>query len=117
MLFIIGSALVGLSTSLNAVSTHGACTAIFVFVSAAAGFLFGSIRTLSKVAWIGWVGIFSIMASILTLTVAVGVQGRPASLAPDEVFDKKVAAFGSPTFAQAMSAVNAIVFSYGATPM
>ncbi|TXT05311.1 uncharacterized protein COLE_06631 [Cutaneotrichosporon oleaginosum] len=117
MLFIIGSALVGISTSLNAVSTHGTCTAVFVAVAAVAGFLFGSIRTLSKVTWIGWVGLFSIMASILTLTIAVGVQDRPSDAPKTGPWDKKVQIFGNPTFAQAMSAINGIVFSYGATPM
>jgi amino acid permease len=117
MLFIIGSALVGISTSLNAVSTHGTCTAVFVAVAAVAGFLFGSIRTLSKVTWIGWVGIFSIMASILTLTIAVGVQDRPNDAPQTGPWDKELQVFGKPTFAQAMSAINGIVFSYGATPM
>lgn len=117
MLFIIGSALVGISTALNAVSTHAVCTAVFVFVAAAAGFMFGSIRTLSKVAWIGWVGIFSIMAAILTLTIAVGVQDRPDKAPKEGPWDKDLKVFGNPTFAQAMSAINGIVFSYGATPM
>lgn len=117
MVFIIGSALVGISTSLNAVSTHATCTAVFVAVAAIAGFLFGSIRTLSKVQWIGWVGIFSIMASILTLTIAVGVQDRPSEAPKTGPWDKEVQIFGKPTFAEAMSAINGIVFSYGATPM
>lgn len=118
MIFIIGSALVGLSTALNAVSAHGACTAVFIAVAAVAGFLFGSIRTLGKVTWIGWAGIISIIASILTLTVAVGVQGRPYGVPPaPEPWDKGFKIVGNPTFAEAMSAINGIVFSYGATPM
>lgn len=118
MIFIIGSAIVGLSTSLNAVSSHGTCTAVFIAVAAVAGFLFGSIRTLGKVTWIGWVGIVSIIASILTLTIAVGVQDRPYGAPPfPEPWDKEFKVFGSPTFAEAMSAINGIVFSYGATPM
>ncbi|BEJ10830.1 hypothetical protein CspHIS471_0102520 [Cutaneotrichosporon sp. HIS471] len=117
MLFIIGSALVGISTALNAVSAHGTCTAVFVAVAAVAGFLFGSIRTLSKVTWIGWVGLFSIMASIITLTVAVGVQDRPSEAPQTGPWDKDLQIFAHPTFAEAMSAINGIVFSYGATPM
>ncbi|GMK59638.1 hypothetical protein CspeluHIS016_0802440 [Cutaneotrichosporon spelunceum] len=117
MLFIIGSACVGISTALNAVSNHGTCTAVFVAVAAVCGFLFGSIRTLSKVTWIGWVGLISIMASIITLTVAVGVQSRPSDAPQTGPWDKEVKIFGNPTFAEAMSAINGIVFSYGATPM
>lgn len=117
MVFIIGSALVGLSTALNAVSAHGACTAIFIFVAAVAGFLVGSIRTLGKVSWIGWVGVVSIMSAILILTVAVGVQERPPLAAQTGPWDKDLQIFGTPTFAGAMSAINGIVFSYGGTPM
>ncbi|KAL1408875.1 hypothetical protein Q8F55_005689 [Vanrija albida] len=118
MVFIIGSALVGVSTSLNAVSTHGTCTAVFIAVAAIAGFLLGSIRTLGKISWIGWAGIVSIMAAIITLTVAVGVQDRPSEAPPAPApWDKGVLIIAHPTFAQAMSAINGIVFSYGGTPM
>jgi hypothetical protein len=118
MVFIIGSAIVGISTALNAVSAHGACTAVFIAVAAIAGFLVGSIRTLGKVSWIGWAGIVSIMSAILILTIAVGVQERPflAPPAPGP-WDKELKIFATPTFAGAMSAINSIVFSYGATPM
>ena len=118
MVFIIGSALVGISTALNAVSDHGTCTAVFIAVAAIAGFLLGSIRTLGKISWIGWAGITSIMAAILTLTIAVGVEDRPY-LAPQAPlpWDKELQIFAKPTFAGAMSAINGIVFSYGATPM
>ncbi|KAF5334265.1 hypothetical protein D9611_014576 [Ephemerocybe angulata] len=118
LVFITASALVGLSTALNAVSAHGTCTAVFIAVAAIAGFLVGSLRTLGKVSWIGWAGIVSIVASIVTLTVGVGVQERPPLPAPQEgPWDKDLKIFGNPTFAQAMSAINIIVFSYGSTPI
>ncbi|KAF6760207.1 transmembrane amino acid transporter protein-domain-containing protein [Ephemerocybe angulata] len=118
LVFITASALVGLSTALNAVSAHGTCTAVFIAVAAIAGFLVGSIRTLGKLSWIGWAGLVSIVSSIIILTVAVGVQDRPPFPAPQEgPWDKDMKIFGSPTFAEAMSAINAIVFSYGSTPL
>lgn len=117
MVFITASALVGLSTALNAVSSHGTCTAIFIFVAAVAGFSVASIRTLGKISWIGWIGLFSIVTAVLTLTIAVGLQARP-SLAPQEgVWDKDIKIFAKPTFAATMSAINSIVFSYGSTPI
>ncbi|TXT10653.1 hypothetical protein VHUM_02158 [Vanrija humicola] len=117
MVFIIGSALVGVSTSLNAVSTHGACTAVFIAVAAVAGWLLGSIRTLGKISWIGWAGIVSIMAAIITLTVAVGVQDRPSEAPQTGTWETGVKIIAHPTMAEAMSAINGIVFSYGGTPM
>lgn len=53
--------MLGISTGLNAVSDHGACTAIFVVVAAIIAFLFSSIQTLSKISWLAWVGVAGIM--------------------------------------------------------
>ncbi|KAH6916520.1 transmembrane amino acid transporter protein-domain-containing protein [Coprinopsis sp. MPI-PUGE-AT-0042] len=117
MVFITASALVGLSTALNAVSSHGTCTAIFIFVAAVAGFCVASIRTLGKISWIGWIGLFSIVSAVLTLTIAVGLQARPSLAPQDGLWDKDIKIFAKPTFAAAMSAVNSIVFSYGSTPI
>ena len=47
-IFIAGSAMLGVSIGLNAVSTHGACTAIFVAVAAIIALAFASIRTLGR---------------------------------------------------------------------
>ncbi|KAL1405138.1 hypothetical protein Q8F55_008761 [Vanrija albida] len=117
MIFFVAAACVGVSTALNAVSAHGACTAIFIAVAGVLAFLFGSIPTLGAITWIGWVGLASILAAVFTVTVAVGVQSRP-SLAPSTgPFDKDVKLFGDTTFPQAMAAINQILFAYGSTPM
>ena len=55
--------MLSISIGLNAVSTHGACTAIFVAVAAIAGFIFSSIRTLGKMTWIAWIGVGSIIVA------------------------------------------------------
>jgi amino acid transporter len=55
-------------------------------------------------------------STVFTLTIAVGVQDRPAD-APSEgpwASDWKVV--GNPTFAQAMSAVASLVLAYGGLP-
>lgn len=97
MCLIVGSAIVGLSTALNAISLHGTCTAVFVAVMAVAIYPFASLRTLGGVKWIGWVGLISILSAVLVVTIAVGVGGRP-SLAPQEgPWDKDVVIWGSPT--------------------
>ena len=59
-IFVAGSAMVSISIALNALSLHGACTAIFVAVAAILGFLVSSIQTLHKISWIAWVGVVGI---------------------------------------------------------
>ncbi|KAL1411741.1 hypothetical protein Q8F55_002707 [Vanrija albida] len=117
MVFCTASAIVGVSTALNAMSSHGACTAIFLAVAAVAGFLLGSIRTLGKVSWVGWAGITSVMVSIITLTVAVGVEDRPSEAPRTGPWDKNFKVAGTLSFSDAMTAINIILFSSSATPM
>merc|ERR1712070_1347729 len=62
-IFVAGSAMLSVSISLNAMSTHGACTAIFVAVAAIGGFLVASIRTLGKVSSLAWIGMISILSA------------------------------------------------------
>jgi hypothetical protein len=61
--FLAASAMLGISIGFNSLSTHGACTAIFVVVAAIIGLLFGSIQTLGKVSWIAWVGVAGILSA------------------------------------------------------
>ena len=55
--------MVGISIALNALSLHGACTAVFVAVAAVVGFIFSSIQTLGRISWIAWVGVVGIISS------------------------------------------------------
>lgn len=113
---VSGSAMLGLSTALNAVSTHGACTAVFVAVSAIVALLLASIRTLGKISWLAWVGVASIVVSILVLTISVGVQERPSAAPQDVPWERDIVLFGSPSFTSAISAISTLVFSYAGTP-
>lgn len=114
MIFVSGSAMVALSTALNAISLHGTCTAVFVAVAAITGFLFSSIRTLGQIVWLGWVGCVSIVAALLILVIAVGTQGAPHDLPPGEKVTIQMV--GSPTFAKAMSSIASLVFACGGAP-
>ena len=105
-----------ISTALNALSLHGACTAVFVAVAAVIGFLTGSIRTLGKISWLAWAGVISIITALLTLTIAVGLQDRPAAAPQDGPFVSDYKLIGNPTFIEAMSALNTFVFAYAGTP-
>lgn len=58
-----GSAMLSLSIGLNALSNHGACTAIFIAVSFLLVFLFSSIRTLGRITWLAVIGVVSILVA------------------------------------------------------
>ncbi|CAK9785103.1 unnamed protein product [Cutaneotrichosporon oleaginosum] len=116
MIFVCGSGLVSISTALNAVSIHATCTAVFIVVAAAVGWGLCSIRTMGQITWLGWIGMVSIMAGILAMTVAVGVQDRPSDAPKTGPWDRDLKAVGSPTFADAISAVASVIFAASATP-
>lgn len=62
-IFVSGSAMLGISIGFNAISSHAACTAVFVAVAAVLAFSFASIRTLSRIGWLAWVGLVCIMTA------------------------------------------------------
>ncbi|PNH45205.1 hypothetical protein VD0004_g2597 [Verticillium dahliae] len=103
-----GSGMLGISIGLNAVSTHGTCTAVFVAVAAIVGFLFGSIQTLGRISWLAWI--------VLTVTVAVGIQDRPASAPQTGEWSSDFKIINHPSFTEAITAVSAIVFAFAGTP-
>ncbi|GAB7365634.1 hypothetical protein MBLNU230_g6698t1 [Neophaeotheca triangularis] len=115
-IFVSASAILSTSIGLNAVSTHGACTATFVGVTAIAVFGLSSIRTLSKLSWLVWVGLSCIIVSIFILTIASGVQDRPAAAPPNGPWSSDFKVVNSPTFAQAMAGISSLVFAYAGTP-
>lgn len=83
---------------------------VFVVVAAIVVFLLSSIQTLDRVSFLGWVGLISIMAAIITLTAAVGAQDRPAAApAFPEMWDKNFQLFAHCTWAQAGSALGTLV--------
>ncbi|KAM5351247.1 hypothetical protein ACJ41O_003970 [Fusarium nematophilum] len=115
-IFVAGSAMLGISIGLNAVSTHAACTAVFVVVAAILGFGFASIRTLGRIGWIAWVGLVCIMTAIFTVTIAVGLQDRPAAAPKDGVWKSDFKVTNTPNFVDGISAISALIFSFSGTP-
>ncbi|GAA6034581.1 hypothetical protein JCM8097_005407 [Rhodosporidiobolus ruineniae] len=112
MLFVAGAGIVGLSTALNAISLHATCTAWFVLVAAVVTFPFASLRTLGSIKFVGWIGLASVVVSILLVTIAVGAGGRPSPAPQTGPWEKGIVYFGSPTFADAMSAISNIMLSF-----
>ncbi|KAJ4141554.1 hypothetical protein NW768_000767 [Fusarium equiseti] len=115
--FVAGSAMLSMSIGFNAISMHAACTAIFVALSAFLAFSLASIRTLSKMGWVAWIGLACIMTAIMIVTVAVTQQERPR-MAPMPLKEWKSdwKLFGKPTWPQAFSAISCHVFAYAGTP-
>lgn len=111
-----GGGILALSVALNAISDHGACTVVFVVVSAIAIGLVASIQTLDRVAWFGWAGLVGVMTSLMILVVAVGVQERPSAAPPTGPWDKGFRVTANPSFTDAMSAVCVVIFAYAGTP-
>lgn len=116
MLFFSASGMVGVTTALNAVSTHGTCTAVFMVVVFVVSMGCASIRTLGNIAWLGWVGLISIFSAVMVMTVSVGVQDRPNDAPATGPWDKDFKLFTTPTFADAISAVATILFAAAGTP-
>ncbi|RYN23087.1 hypothetical protein AA0114_g12861 [Alternaria tenuissima] len=116
-IFVGGSGMLGIATALNALSSHGACTAVFVAVAATISFGLGSMQTLGHISWLAWVGVISILTSILVLTIAVGVQDKPAD-APEtsRPWNSDYTLFGHPAPAEAFASISSIVFAYAGTP-
>jgi hypothetical protein len=128
--------MLGISISLNAVSTHGTCTATFVAVAAIVGFMLSSIQTLGRISWVAWVGLFCILTSsgfhlslqcetfevgltfktVFIVTIAVSVQDRPSAAPRTGVWVSDYKIIASPSFVDAIAAVSSIVFAYAGTP-
>ncbi|ENH72353.1 N amino acid transport system protein [Fusarium oxysporum f. sp. cubense race 1] len=114
--FVCGSAMLSVSIGFNAVSNHATCTAVFVAVAAVTGFIFASIRTLGKLSWLAWLGLICVITSVIVLTIAVGIQDRPAAAPKDAVWVSDYELFKKPSFTSAMSAICALIFAYAGTP-
>lgn len=126
--------MLSISIGLNALSTHGACTATFVAVAAIVGGGFSSIRTLGRLSWLAWIGLICILTArtcsnshplspspylhcqVFTMTVAVGVQGRPADAPQTGEWVSDYKLVGNPTFAEGVRAVSSLIFAYAGTP-
>ncbi|KAJ5339535.1 transmembrane amino acid transporter protein-domain-containing protein [Penicillium brevicompactum] len=115
-IFCCGSGLLSTSIGLNAVSSHGTCTAVFVAVSAIASFSVASIRTLGKIKWTAWAGVASVFTAVMITTVAVALQERPSAAPDTKKWESDYKLVGNPSFTKAISAVASTIFAYAGTP-
>lgn len=136
--------MLSISIAFNAISVHATCTAVFVAVAAVLGFGLGSVRTLGRITWLAWVGVTSILVAsrsfdllfffflfqtientfgfsnvqktVLIVTIAVGVEDRPAAAPQDGPWSSDYELFKRPTFHAAASALSSLTFAFAGTP-
>ncbi|KAJ2989167.1 hypothetical protein NUW58_g3605 [Xylaria curta] len=114
-ILVAGSGMLGISIALNAVSTHGTCTAVFVAVAAIVGFGLSSIQTLGRITWLAWIGLAGILTAVFTVTIAVGIQDRPVSAPQEGPWASDYKLVGNPSFTEAIAAISSLVFAYAGT--
>jgi hypothetical protein len=111
-----GSGVTGVSTALNALSDHGACTVWFSFVGAVMVIMFSSIRTWEKMTWPLTVGFISVMVGVLVVVIGVTLRDRPAAAPQTGSYDLGFEVIAYPTFAAGMTASATIFISSSAGP-
>lgn len=103
--------------------------------------MLSSIQTLGRISWIAWVGLTCILTSsrlpsldffelrkkqqqqqpltttlVLAVTIAVGIQDRPAAAPQTGHWESDYQLFKNPSFTEAITAVSSLVFAYAGTP-
>ncbi|KAL2837697.1 transmembrane amino acid transporter protein-domain-containing protein [Aspergillus pseudoustus] len=109
------SGIIGVSASLNALSSHAACTIWWSLIATVVIFLCASIRRFSNISWLTWVGFFSVFTAVLVVVIGVTLQDRPAAAPPTGDFDLGFNGVGHPSFAAGVSAAITMFVSCAAT--
>lgn len=112
MVMISGSALLTSSVALNAVSEHAICTLAYVGIVAGASLIIGGgFRQLAKVAWLGWIGLASVMLSIWILVIAMLTKHYPMTELGQTGVVQRLAANSGASFAESITAVVTQLFA------
>ncbi|KAJ5460134.1 uncharacterized protein N7458_001686 [Penicillium daleae] len=121
LLFIIGyvlvtgSGIVGVSTALNALSHHAACTVWWSFIAMVGVIATASIRKLTHVGWLSYAGFISIYVAVLIVVIGVTTRDRPAAAPQTGPYDLGYVAINNPGFAAGMVASSTIFVSSAGT--
>lgn len=110
-ILITAAGIVSIDTALNALSNHGACTAVFAFVAAVLVTGFSSVRTFSRLGWLTWAGFVTFFIAVFIFTVAVTQQSRPAAAPATGSFDLGWHNIAYPGFIAGMTASTNIFIS------
>ncbi|CAI6066692.1 unnamed protein product [Clonostachys chloroleuca] len=111
---IVGaSGVFGTSVALNALSSHAICTNYFMAVATISVFILASARKFEKIAWLTWIGFFSVYIAVFIVVVGVTTRDRPATAPQTGDFDLGYHVIGNPTFVTGITSV-ATIFCSGA---
>lgn len=114
---ITAAGIVSISTALNALSNHGACTVIFSFVAAVLITCFSAVRTFARLGWLTWIGFATFFVAVFIFVVAVTQQDRPAAAPKTGHFDLGWEAIAYPSFAAGITASANIFISGSGSSM
>jgi len=114
---ITAGGIVSVSTALNALSDHSACTAVFSFVAAALITIFSSVRTFSRLGWLTWLGFTTFFIAVFIFVVAVTQQARPAAAPKTGPFELGWTTIAYPSFAVGITASANIFISASGSSM
>ncbi|RKK70313.1 hypothetical protein BFJ69_g11962 [Fusarium oxysporum] len=113
VIFVAASAMVTLSIALNTISSHAACTVVFIFISCAACYIFCIPRTTKFVSHLGIPNALSVLAACILVMVVLGVQG-PKGVDNMAEWKREIVIVGNPSFRDGLNACLKIVFAYAA---
>ncbi|KAL4809454.1 transmembrane amino acid transporter protein-domain-containing protein [Aspergillus unguis] len=121
LLFIIayvlvtGSGIIGVSTALNALSHHAACTVWWSLIATVVIVATASIRKLEHVGWLSYAGFLSIYIAVLIVVIGVTARDRPAAAPQEGPYDLGYVNINNPGFAAGMVASCTIFVSSAGT--
>ncbi|OJJ07512.1 hypothetical protein ASPVEDRAFT_142422 [Aspergillus versicolor CBS 583.65] len=116
LIFSGASGILSLSIALNAISSHGTCTAVFVAVAAIVVLGLASIQTLDRIGMLAWAGLGCLLTSIFIVTIAVGIQDRPDAAPQTGPWSSDYKIVNSPSFAKGIAAISQLTFAFTGTP-
>lgn len=112
---VTGSGIIGVSTALNALSHHAACTVWWSFIATVVTIATASIRKLQHVGLLTYAGFISIYAAVLIVVIGVTTRDRPAEAPQTGPYDLGFVAVNNPGFAAGMVASTTIFVSSAGT--
>ncbi|KAJ5565067.1 hypothetical protein N7513_001309 [Penicillium frequentans] len=112
---VTGSGIIGVSTGLNALSHHAACTVWWSLIAAIVIVATASVRKLQHVGWLTYAGFISIYAAVLIVVIGVTTRDRPAAAPQTGPYELGYLAINNPGFAAGMVASSTIFVSSAGT--
>jgi hypothetical protein len=110
-----GAGIIGVSTGLNALSHHSACTVWWSFLGMVVIALTASVRKLQHVGWLTYAGFISIYVAVLVVVIGVTQRDRPAAAPQEGPYELGYHVINNPGFAAGMVASSTIFYSSAGT--